>query len=64
MAFSKEEIEVMEALLNNQKKAIKRLKNIERNFEKDSASRKNREYLKKKIGELESWWKDFNECNS
>lgn len=64
MALTADQIEVMETLLKNQKQAIKLLKNIERNFKKDSPSRKTREYLRKKISELESWWKDFNECNT
>lgn len=64
MASTPEKIVAMETLLEKQKLAVKQLKNFERNFKKDSPTQKTREYLRKKISELEFWWKDFNERNS
>lgn len=49
----------MEALLNQQAVAIDNLNRITINFSKDSKSRKNIDYFRKKIQELEEWRREF-----
>lgn len=49
----------MEKLLENQTSLLESIKQIERNFNKDSASRKTREYLDDRLNKLDRLWAEF-----